>query len=338
MCREPTAMWHSRVGCILAASLSLLCCASFVAEAQPSTKAYRIGWLGSSDPAAGPNREAADLQQGLRDRGYVAGQNLAIEYRNANGNADLLAGLATELVRLKVDLIVTSGEAAALDAKRATGTIPIVATDLGQDPVKAGLVSSFGRPEGNVTGLVTLTEELWPKRLGLLREIVPKLSRLVVLWNPSNPANAMCIDELRLAAAAIGAQLRPLAADSRAALDRAFADIAKDRPDALAICWDSVTIVHAKLIADRGRERRLPTLAPLREYVEAGALVSFGVSLPANRRRAAYYIDRIFKGAKPADLPVERPTTFELIVNQGTAKSIGLELPFPIVFGADESI
>ena len=319
--------------CIAAVALGLFV-APCTATAAPATKAFRIGWLGQGSPAPS-NRDAGDFEQGLRDVGYTKGQNVVIEYRYADGNVERLALLATELVRLPVDVIVTSGEQAAFAAKRATRDIPIVATDLGLDPVKAGLVASLGRPGGNITGLATLSDDLWPKRLGLLKEVTPRASRLAVLGNPANSSNASCFEEIKAAASATGLRTRFLGVSDEKTLAEAFAGILNERPEGLVICWDSVTLVHAKAIADFALKQRLPTLAPLKEYVVAGALLSFGARLPAQRRRTAYYVDKILKGVKPADLPVERPTLFELVVNLPTAKALGLALPAALVVLAD---
>ena len=319
--------------CIAAVTLGLFV-APCTAIAATATKAFRIGWLGQGSPAPS-NRDAGDFEQGLRDVGYTKGQNVVVEYRYADGNAERLALLATELVRLPVDVIVTSGEQAAVAAKRATRDIPIVATDLGLDPVKAGLVASLARPGGNVTGLATLNDDLWPKRLGLLKEVTPRASRLAVLGNPANSSNTSCFEEIKAAASATGLRTRFLGVSDEKTLAEAFAGILNERPEGLVICWDSVTLVHAKAIADFALKQRLPTLAPLKEYVEAGALLSFGARLPAQRRRTAYYVDKILKGAKPADLPVERPTLFELAVNLPTAKALGFALPAAFVVLAD---
>ncbi len=235
-------------------------------------------------------------------------------------------------------MIVTVGDSAAIAAKRATTSIPIVATEFGSDPVKAGIISSLGRPEGNVTGLSAISEELWPKRLSLLRELMPRLTRAAVLWNSGNPGNASCLNEIRAASGALGILVQPFDVRDANSVERAFAAMAKDRPDALALCWDSVTLEYAHAIADFALKRRLPTIAPLREYVKAGALMSFGASLAAHRRRAAYYADKIMKGTKPADLPVERPTHFELVVNAATAKVLGLALPPALVMLADDLV
>ena len=362
-------MWGRCLWGVAAAALLFLSAAT-VADAQPSAKVYRIGWLGQGSPAAGPNRSGADFEQALRDAGYVEGRNLAIEYKYAAGNQQRLPELAAELVRLKVDVIVTSGEPGALAAKRATSVIPIVATEFGTDPVKAGLVTSLGRPEGNVTGLATLSDELWQKRLGLLKEIAPKVSRIWVLWNPANPGNAGCVEEIKAAAVALQLELLSLEVRDASALEGAFAMIgtpAAPRPratpsksakapagagqpakaasppdsdptDALTACWDSVLLERARTIADFALERRLATIAPLKEYVDAGFLMSLGTSLPSHRRRAAHYVNRILKGAKPAELPIEQATLFELVINLKTAKALGLAPPPQMVANADDVI
>jgi putative ABC transport system substrate-binding protein len=318
----------------IAAALVLLG-ASGAAIAQPKT--YRIGWLGDGNPPAGAAQSSGDFQEGLRDIGYVDGRNVAIEYRYATGNVERLPQLAAELVRVPVDVIVTSGEPAAIAAKRATNSIPIVVTQIGADPVKAGLVASLARPGGNVTGLATLNEELWAKRLGLLKEVAPKTSKLAVLWNPANPGNANCIEEIKGAAPALQLQVISLEVRDTGSLERAMAGMAKD-VDALVACWDSVLLERAGAIAKFALERRIPSLAPLKEYVEEGFLLSLGASLPAHKRRTAYYVDKILRGAKPADLPVERATLFELVVNVKTAKALGYALPPTLLVLADDVI
>ncbi len=323
--------------CIVVVVLALLG-APRIAVAQASAKTYRIGWLDHGSPPSGANRDAGDFQQGLRDAGYVDGKNVVVEYRYAGGNVERLAGLAAELVRLPVNVIVTSGEPAALAAMRATNSIPIVMTEIGMDPVKAGLVASLARPGGNVTGLASLSNELWQKRLPLLREFAPKASRVAVLWNPANPGNVDCVAEIKAAAPALGMQVRYLEVGSASALEGAFAGVAKEPVDALVTCLDSVTLEHAGPIADFASKRRLPTLMPVKEYVQAGGLVSLGAKLSDQRRRAASYVDRILKGTKPADLPIERPTLFELVVNLTTAKSIGIAVPASFMVLADELI
>lgn len=298
------------------------------------------------------------------------GRNLAIEYKYAAGNPQRLPELANELVRLKVDVIVTSGEPAALAAKRTTSLIPIVATEFGTDPVKAGLVTSLGRPEGNLTGLATLSDELWQKRLGLLKEIAPRVFRIWVLWNPANPGNAGCVAEIKAAAVALGLEVLSLEVRDANALERTFATMAmpaaprpsampskstktpagsgqaakvgsppdSDPTDALAACWDSVLLERARTIADFALERRLPTVAPLKEYVDEGFLMSLGTSLPSHRRRAAHYVNKILKGTKPAELPVEQATLFDLVINLKTAKALGVTPPPQMVANADDVI
>lgn len=322
-------------GCIPGAAIALAGAAPAV-HAQMAAKVYRVGWLGNDSAPSGASPSAGDFQQGLHDLGYVVGKNVVIEYRYAGGNVDRLPDLATELARLPVDVIVTSGEPAALAAKRTTKAVPIVATEFGLDPVQAGLVASLGRPEGNVTGLASISEDLWPKRLALLKEVAPKVTRVAVMWNPSNPGNVACVNELRAAAPGLGVQLRALEVRDTKALDEAFTAMVREPSDAIAICWDSVTLAHAKSIADFALSRRLPTLAPLKEYAQAGALLSFGASLSAQRRRAAYCVSKLLKGAKPSDMPVERPTLFELVVNLRTAKVLGLPLPPTVALLADD--
>jgi putative ABC transport system substrate-binding protein len=322
--------------CIFGGALGL-CAVLPEADAQSAAKVYRIGWLGHGSPPPGTPASVSDFQQGLRDLGYIDGKNVVVEFRYASGNVDKLPELANEFARLKVDVIVTSGEPAAFAAKRATDAIPIVATEFGLDPVKAGLVASLNRPGGNVTGLSSISEELWQKRLQLLREFVPRLSRVTILSNPTNQGNASCVSEIKTAASGMGMQVQSLEVSDSKGLDRALSAIAKDS-DALVTCWDSLTLEYAKPIAELALKRRLPTLAPLKEYVQAGGLLSFGTNLPAHRRRAAYYVDKIFKGAKPADLSVEQPTNFELVVNLTTAKALGLALPPAVVVLADDLI
>ena len=322
---------------VFAVMLAVLA-ASTVATAQPSTKSYRIGWLGHGSPQRDWDRTPGDFPDALRDAGYVEGKNVAIVYRYGSGKVDRLTELASELIRVPVDVIVTTGEPAALAAKRATNTIPIVVTELAMDPVKAGLVASLGRPGGNVTGMATQSEELWQKRLALLKQVAPKVSRAAVLWNPANPGNAHCVEEIKGAASAMGMQTRFLEAGDVGALERAFDAITREPTDALVTCWDSMTLAQAQSIAEFALRQRLPTLAPLKEYVEAGGLLSLGTSLAVQRRRAAYYVGRILKGAKPSDLPIERPTQFDLVVNVSTANSLGIALPDALLLLADEVI
>jgi putative ABC transport system substrate-binding protein len=304
-------------------------------QAQPAAKVHRVGWLSHGSAPAATGGNPTDFEQGLSDLGYVGGKNVVVESRYAGGDVDRLPALAAELSRLNVQVIVASGEPAALAAKVATGAIPIVAIEFGLAPVKAGLVASLARPAGNVTGSATISEELWQKRLALLREIVPRLARLAVLRNPRNPGNDTCVAEIQGAAGGMGVQVRDFRVANRAELALALETIGRESFDAVATCWDSVTLEHAKAIAEFALKRRLATVAPLKEYVQAGALLSFGTNLPAHRRRAAYYVDKILKGAKPAELAMEQPTTFELAVSLTTAEALGLQLPPALVMLAD---
>jgi len=312
--------------------------ASSSAVAQSPTKVNRVGWLGDGNAPSAASQNSGELAQGLREMGYVEGRNLVIEYRYAGGNVDRLPEIVAEFGRVPVDVIVTSGEAAAAAAKSAPKAIPVVVTQTGMDPVKAGLVASLARPGGNVTGLATLSDELWSKRIGLLKEVAPGVSRLVVLSNPANPGNAACVHEIRTTASALRMQVLSVEARDARSLERAMASLASDPADAVVACWDSVLMENARTIAEFALKRRLPTLAPLKEYVEEGFLLSLGVSLPAHRRRSAHYVDRILKGAKPADLPVERATSFDLVVNIKTAKALGYTLPPNMLVLADDVI
>ena len=304
------------------------------AYGQPATKLYKVGWLDPADSTAA-REAAADIRQGLRDLKYSEGKDFAIEYRHGDGSVDRLADLAADLVRLRVDVIVTVGESAALVARQATATIPIVATDLKEDPVKAGLVTSLGRPGGNVTGLSSQSDELWEKRLGLLKEATPRVSRIIAVSNGMDPGNASCPKEIRRAARGLGLEVVDLGASRESGLARESSITPRNPGDAIAVCWDDATLRHAQAIAAYGLAHKLATVAPLREYVKAGVLMAFGANLSVQRRRAAYYVDRILKGAKPTDLPVERPTLFDLSVNLKTAAALGLTLPPALVMLAD---
>jgi putative ABC transport system substrate-binding protein len=315
----------------------LLCWAPCTPDAQPAAHVHRIGLLSTgSSLAPRPNIEA--FQQGLRDLGYVEGQNIIIEYRYDEGKAERLPDLAVELVRLHVDVIVAASTTATRAAKQATSTIPIIMTGIGVDPVEAGLVASMAQPGGNVTGVAAFGAELWGKRLELFKEAVPRLSRLAVLWNPANPGNALCVKDIQAWALAMGVQLQSLEVRDANAFEPAFAAIAKETPDALVTCPDSLTSAHARPIADFAVRNRLPTLTAFRAYVQAGGLMSYGRSLLDQFRRAAYYVEKILKGTKPADLPVERPMQFELVINLKTAQALGLTLPPTLLFQATEVI
>jgi len=306
------------------------------AEAQQPTKVPTIGMLIPNPPAdAATNIKA--FRQGLRELGYVEGQNVAIEYRFAAGRDELLAGLAAELVRLNVDVIVTQGTPAARTAKNATKTIPIVTATL-IDPVGSGVVASLARPGGNLTGVTSGGAELSGKGLELLRELVPRVTRIAFLWNPANPIEPVLFRETQVAAQALGLQLRSVGVPDPSELDTAFTVITRERPGALLVTPDNMLFAHRKRIVDFAAKNRLPAMYQRRAWVDAGGLMSYGVSLPGNFRRTATFVVKILKGAKPADLPVEDPTRYELVINLKTAKALGLTIPQSVLIRADEVI
>ncbi len=307
------------------------------ARAQQTAKMSRIGYLGSSSPTLEPHYVEA-FRQKLRDLGHVEGENIAIEYRWADGQDDQLPKLATELVRLKPDVIVTTGTPGALAAMQATNTIPIVMASAG-DPVGAGLVASLARPGGNVTGFTILGPELEGKRLELLKQAVPELSRVAVLWNPSNPAIVSYFETIKNAGRALRISLDPVAEVRRAdELDNAFTAIASARPHALAVLADRFLLAHRKRIVEFAAAKRLPGMYPYREYVDAGGLMSYAPSNIELFRGTATYVDKILKGAIPGELPVQEPTKFELIVNLKNAKASGIDVPTSLLLRADEVI
>jgi len=320
----------------LCAVLFALC---LFAEAQQPKKVSRIGYLSSQEPATDSARAEA-TRLALRKLGYIEGQNLAIEYRYAEGKFDRLPDLAAELVRLKVDLIVVSAaETAIRAAKNATKTIPIVMSGQGADPVEAGLIESLARPGGNVTGLTNLTGDLGSKRLELLKEAVPKLARVAVLYNPASPGSVVEVKELLpVAARALRVTLQPWEVGGRDNFERVFAAIGKQRPDGLHVTSGPRMTANGKRIADFALKSRLPSVYQSREYVDAGGLMSYGADLADSYRLIAVYVDKILKGTKPADLPVERPTKFELVINLKTAKQIGLTIPQRVLGRADKVI
>jgi len=306
------------------------------AEAQQPKKVPRIGYLATVSLSAISDRIEA-FRQGLRELGYVEGKNIVIEWRYAEGKADRLPSLAAELVRLKVDVIVTAGGPATRRAKEATVTIPIVMTNDG-DPVGTGFVASLARPGGNITGLSTLAPELSGKQLELLKEIVSKLSRVTVLGFSTNPTNALSLKETEIAARAFGVQLQYLDVLDPQDIETAFRAAGKGRADAVLTLNNPVLISQRTQIADLAVKSRLPAMYYRREYVEDGGLMSYGVNLSGLDRRAATYVDKILKGSKPADLPVEQPTKFEFIINLKAAKQIGLTIPPNVLARADKVI
>jgi putative tryptophan/tyrosine transport system substrate-binding protein len=306
-------------------------------EAQQPKKVPRIGYLSFSSPSAMSTRTEA-FRQGLRELGYVEGKNIVIEWRSAEGKRDRLPSLAAELVRLKVDIIVTAGPPATRSAKEATVTIPIVFAQDG-DPVASGFVASLARPGGNITGLSTLAPELSGKRLELLKEIVPRLSRVAVLGNSTNPANAQVLKETELAAGVFGVKLQYLDVLDPKDIETAFRAASKGRADAVLMTVSGGVVLSQRTqVVELAAKSRLPAMYIIREYVETGGLMSYGVSLIDLDRRAATYVDKILKGAKPADLPVEQPTKFEFIINLTAAKQIGLTIPPNVLVRADKVI
>src|SRR5436309_1492844 len=311
---------------------------SLAAEAQEykAGKVARIGLLSQGSPASGQHiREA--FRQGLREVGYVDGQNIVIEYRYAEGKAERLPDLAAELVSLKVDIIVAGGTPPPLAAKRATTTIPIVMTSAG-DPVGSGLVASLAKPGGNVTGLSTFTRDLAAKRLQLLKEVVPVVSRVAVLWNAANPYAVLNMRETEAAARTLGLQVQSVEVRGPDEMETGSSTAIRWRAGAFIVVDDPFTYLHRTRIADLAARSQLPAMYGFRQYAEAGGLMAFGTSLADLSRRAATYVDKILKGAKPADLPVEQPTQFEPVINAKTAKALKLTIPPSVLLRADQVI
>lgn len=306
------------------------------ARAQQRGTVPRIGYLFSFTQAEGRHLWEA-CRQGLRELGYIEGRNIAVEPRFAEGRHERLPGLATDLVRHNVDVIVAAATPASLAAKGATSTIPIVIVAVGE-PVKVGLVTNLARPGGNVTGLSLLTTDLSGKRLELLREFVPNLARVGVLKNPDNAVSAVFLDETQVAARKLGIELQPTDARNPEQIDRAFEQAATRRDEAMIVFDDPVLWSHRERVVGHAAARKIPLMYGLRDFVDVGGLMSYGPDRPDQYRRTAIFVDKILKGAKPADLPVERPTKFELIFNRKTAKALGLEVPTSLLLRADEIV
>ena len=305
------------------------------ADAQQVKKVFRIGYLSSRDAGNEASRVEA-IRLGLRDLGYVEGSNLSIEYRYADGKSDRQPGLAAELVRLNVDVILVPGGITPIRAaKNATKTIPIVMVGLAADPVAAGLVESLGRPGGNVTGFTLQSRELGGKRLEILKEVVPKIVRVAVLHQSTNAPSAQEVKEILPVARALGLTLQTRDLRSADDFDEVFAALNKDRPDGLYTVGGPLMTTNQNRVAAFALKSRVPSIYNNREPVEAGGLVFYGADVVYSYRRVAVYVDRILKGAKPADLPVEQPTKFELVINLKTAKQIGLTIPQSVLYKAD---
>ena len=317
----------------LAVVLTLgLTLAPLVAEAQAG-KLARIGFL--STPAPAPYQEG--FLQGLRELGYVDGQNVVVERRSAYGEYDRLPALAAELVRLKVDVLVVTATPGALAAKNATKTIPIVMVGIG-DPLTTGIVGSLARPGGNLTGLSLQNPELSGKRVQLLKETLPRVSRVAVLLNPTNPIHTVFWRATQDAAAMLGVQVTSLEVRTAGDFERAYESATAERAGALIVLDDPLSVSERRRIIDLAASHRLPTMYGFREFVEAGGLMSYGPNLRDHYRRAARYVDKILKGAKAGDLPVEQPTLFELAINLKTAKALGLTIPQSLLGRADQVI
>ena len=321
------------IGPTLSALLFALCS---VAEAQQPTKIPRIGFLAASSPSTNPARIEA-FRQGLRELGYVEGKNIVIEGRYAEGKADRLPGLAAELVRFKVDLIVTGASTSTRAAKAATSTIPIVMAQ-DTDPVRNGFVASLARPGGNITGLATLGPEISGKHLELLKEVIPRLSRVAVLGTSTTPAYAQYLKETERAAGALKVQLQYLNVLSSKDIETAFRAASKGRAEVVLVLGGPVINSYRTQVADLAAKSRLPAIYERAEFMDAGGLMFYGASITEMFRRAATYVDKILKGAKPADLPVEQPTKFELVINLRTARALGLTIPQTLLLRADQVI
>jgi len=323
------------IGLIVILALGFLAAPAPAEAQQLAGKVPRVGFLFYGSP--GPSPELDAFRQGLRELGYIEGQNITIEYRFASGRVERLPELAAELVRLKLDVIVTPATPASQAAKQATSTIPIVFAAVA-DAVGAGLVANFARPGGNITGFTSISSELGGKRLELLKEVAPKASRVAVLYNPADRSNVLMLKELQKSAPALGLTLQPLGVRGPGEFGGAFVAMTRKRAHALFGAAGVLTFEHRKAIVDRAAKSRIPAMWGHRQFVEAGGLMSYAVNYYDQLRRAATYVDKILKGAKPGDLPVEQPMRFELVINMKTAKALGLTIPPSIMVRATEVI
>jgi len=325
-----------RIGLAVVLVLSLILAPP--AEAQQPAKVPRLGYLVLAPLSKTPSPERAAFLAGLRDLGWIEGKTIVIEYRSAQSNPELLDDLAEDLARMKVDVIVTAGSNALLRAAaRATSTIPIVMPG-SADPVAEGFVASLARPGGNVTGRSSMGPQLGSKRLELLKETIPRVSKVAVLWNPGMSGADLELLAMRPTAHKLKVTLKPLPVRNADDLARAFAVLEKERPDALTMFFDERTSGYRELVGDFAKQHKLPTVFGAKEFAEAGGLMSYAADIADGFRRAASYVDKILKGAKPGDLPVEQPTKFELVINMKTAKALGLKIPQSVLLRADQVI
>ena len=313
----------------------LLLAFAVIAEAQHSARMARVGWLATRSSASGTGLDR--LRRHLRALGYIEGKNIAFEFRSADDKLDRLPSLADELVGLKVDVFLTPSTAETLAARNATRTIPIVGLNLG-DPVALGLVDSLARPGGNITGLTNITTVLAGKRLELLKETIPQISRVAVLWYPQDPGSTPQWKESQIAARGLSLQLHSMEVTDTDKYERAFKDVIQARSSAVAVTQGPLTISNQKRIADLAIKNRLPTMTTRANLVERGGLMSYGPDQEEPYRRVTSMVDKILKGTKPADIPVEQPTKFELVINLKTAKQIGLTIPPNVLARADKVI
>jgi putative ABC transport system substrate-binding protein len=319
--------------CLLGTLLLALCSS---AEAQQPTKVARIGFLGATSSSAAADRTEA-FRQALRELGHIEGKNILIDWRYADGNSERLPAFAAELVRLSPDVIVTQGSTSTRVAQQATRTVPIVMA-AGADPVAEGMIASLARPGGNITGLTRVAPELDGKRLELLKEVVPKATRVAVVFNPENVGSAPRWKEMELAAREVGVKLQPIDVRPTEFFEKVFDGAKREGAHALLVFRLAFITTHRDRIVKLAAENRFPAMYEQRDYVQAGGLMSYDPSQLDISRRAATYVDKILKGAKPADLPVEQPTKFELVINLKTAKQIGLEIPQSVLYRADKVI
>jgi putative ABC transport system substrate-binding protein len=321
---------------LLSALATVAFAATLASIAQAQQKIDRVGFLGNSTAALEANL-IGPFREGLRDLGYVEGGNILIEYRWAEGKYERFPALIAELIAQKVDVIVTAGTPATLAVKKATTSVPIVMIAVG-DPVGTGIIASLRQPGGNITGLTSISPELDGKRLELLREVMPGVSRVAVLWNSASPLQVVGERRTHAAAKVLGIEVLSMGARTEEGIESVLATIAKKQPEALLVLADRLFLHHRNRIMSFAAQHRLPGVFAYRELVDAGGLMSYGPSYAGMHRRAAYFIDRVLKGTTPADLPVERPATFDLVINMKTAKTLGLTIPKSVLLRATELI